>query len=360
MTISGHKTTIAVDMLGGNSGINRMIEGIHLYLDDPLSDSTHLILVGPDRSIRKELGYEHGDKFGIMDCSRSGEGQINRETTRNWRTSLGRCVNLVSTRESSPIEETADVCVSAEDTTAFVFMASRWIGKIRGANLAIAGVIPNRRDFSKPKLALDLGATSSPNEDTLVKFALMGEVYMRHVLERSTIAIGLANIGTEDHKGDKETRRAHAILQKYFSSDLGRPTSYVGGIEGNTIFSGPHDVLVANGFSMNLALKVAEEENQNIFRELLAELDRSMSGRTIGKAALWVLKRWVLKIKERYDKDEYGGAEILGLKGRCIVAHGSSSAKAIKNAIIRAHESAQHNINDLIENRLAQFRASQA
>ena len=175
----------------------------------------------------------------------------------------------------------------------------------------------------------------------------MGEIYFRSMFGTRRPRVGLLSIGEEESKGNELTREAFHLLKKL-------PLNFVGNVEGRDLYGGKVDVIVADGFVGNVALKVSEGV-ANLVRYTLKETLKATITRQVG----YLLSRSAFAdFKKRLDHTEYGGAPLLGVKGVCFITHGSSNMNAIKNAIRVAAEFAERNINDTIETELASLRAS--
>ncbi|MGB8732495.1 MAG: phosphate--acyl-ACP acyltransferase, partial [Candidatus Sulfotelmatobacter sp.] len=194
----------------------------------------------------------------------------------------------------------------------------------------------------------------------LEQFAVMGEIYFRAMFGNSKLGrsgfgavrsprVGLLSIGEEETKGNELTRESFQLLKRL-------PLNFVGNVEGRDLFSGHVDVIVADGFVGNVALKISEGV-ANLVRTVLKESLKTTITRQVG----YLLSRSAFSdFKKRIDHTEYGGAPLLGLKGVCIITHGSSNANAIKNAVRVAAEFSERRINESIEQGLAALRPALA
>jgi glycerol-3-phosphate acyltransferase PlsX len=179
----------------------------------------------------------------------------------------------------------------------------------------------------------------------LEQFAVMGEIYFRSMFGVPRPRVGLLSIGEEEIKGNELTHEAFQLLKQL-------PLNFVGNVEGRDLYNGHVDVIVADGFVGNVALKTAEGV-ANLVRYTLKETLRATITRQVG----YLLSRSAFAdFKKRLDHTEYGGAPLLGVKGVCFITHGSSNANAIKNAIRVAAEFAGRGINEKIEKELAALR----
>jgi glycerol-3-phosphate acyltransferase PlsX len=175
---------------------------------------------------------------------------------------------------------------------------------------------------------------------------VMGEIYFRSMFGTRRPRVGLLSIGEEETKGNELTRQAFQLLKQL-------PLNFVGNVEGRDLYNGQVDVIVADGFVGNVALKISEGV-AHLVRSILKETLRATITRQVG----YLLSRSAFTdFKKRLDYSEYGGAPLLGLRGVCIVSHGSSNANAIKNAVRVASEFAQHGVNQKIEIGLLPLRS---
>jgi glycerol-3-phosphate acyltransferase PlsX len=201
---------------------------------------------------------------------------------------------------------------------------------------ALAAVFPTSAE--KPAILVDVGANVDCKPQNLEQFAVMGEIYSRSIFGTHKPRVGLLSIGEEESKGNELTREAYGLLRRL-------PLNFVGNVEGRDLYNGSVDVMVCDGFTGNVALKVSEGLASAV-RFLLKESLKS----TISSQVGFLLSRRAFEdFKKRLDYAEYGGAPLLGLKGVCIVGHGSSNATALKNAIRVAAQFAETRINDEIE-----------
>ncbi|HET9270197.1 MAG TPA: phosphate acyltransferase PlsX, partial [Vicinamibacterales bacterium] len=217
----------------------------------------------------------------------------------------------------------ADALVSAGHTGATVVSARSAFGMIPGVDRpALAAVIPTETGSA---VLLDTGASVECRPGHLVQFAVMGEAYARLVLGVVRPRVGLLSIGEEPSKGNELTREAHRLLK-------GAPVGFIGNIEGREIYSGVADVVVCDGFTGNVVLKTTEGLIETVER-LLGD---TLRGTFTSENESVLSRRAFRRLRRRVDYSEYGGAPLLGVAGTAIVAHGRSSAKAIRNAIAMA------------------------
>ena len=227
--------------------------------------------------------------------------------------------------------------VTAGNTGAAMATAKMVLGALPGVDRpALAAVFPT--SAGKAAILVDVGANVDCKPHHLEQFAVMGEIYSRSIFGTHKPRVGLLSIGEEESKGNELTREAYGLLRQL-------PLNFVGNVEGRDLYNGSVDVIVCDGFIGNVALKVSEGLVSAV-RFLLKESLKS----TISSQVGFLLSRRAFEdFKKRLDYAEYGGAPLLGLKGVCIVGHGSSNATALKNAIRVAAQFAETRINDKIE-----------
>jgi len=212
---------------------------------------------------------------------------------------------------------------SAGHTGASVMAAIAAFGRLSGIERpALATIIPTRQE---PAVLLDSGAMVECRPQHLVQFAEMGSAYARLAFGRPAPRVGLLSVGEEEGKGNELTRDAHQLLKS-------APINFIGNIEGRDVYAGETDVIVCDGFTGNVTLKISEGLVEAIESLLHAEL-QSTFGSQIG----YLLSAQAFRrFRKRVDYSEYGGAPLLGINGVCIVGHGRSSAKAVRNAVTMA------------------------
>ena len=223
----------------------------------------------------------------------------------------------------SVAEGRAQALFSAGHTGASVMAAHAAFGRLPGVDRpALATIIPTR---TRPAVLLDCGATVECRPHHLVQFAIMGVAYARVALGCATPRVGLLSVGAEESKGNELTREAHRLLKV-------APVNFVGNVEGPDVFAGHADVIVCDGFTGNITLKVSEGLVETVESLLHDELSS-----TFGTRVGYLLSRQAFRrFRKRLDYSEYGGAPLVGVNGLCIVGHGRSTAKAVRNAVAMA------------------------
>jgi glycerol-3-phosphate acyltransferase PlsX len=229
-------------------------------------------------------------------------------------------------------ERQADAVVSAGNTGAMLAACLLEIRRIPGVRRpAIAVTIPARRG---PSVLLDSGANADARPEDLVQFAHMGAVFAEEILGVANPEIRLLSIGEEAEKGNQLTLDAHQLLAS--STDL----NFAGNAEGHELLSGAADVVVTDGFTGNVALKVTE----GTIRSLLEGLREEITATVAGKVGGLLIRQAARRLRERLDPDTYGGAYLLGLRGLAVIAHGNSSRRAIANAIRLAARGVENDV----------------
>ncbi|WP_298435280.1 phosphate acyltransferase PlsX [Geobacter sp.] len=233
----------------------------------------------------------------------------------------------------------ADAVVSAGNSGATMAAGMFVLKRIKGIDRpAIAQIFPTLRGKT---LVLDVGGNVDCKPIHLVQFAIMGEVYARHVMGVERPKLGLLSNGEEDSKGNELTRETHAILK-----DIS--FNYHGYVEGRDIFNGMVDVVVCDGFVGNVVLKLSEGLAEAIGKMLKEEIVKSF----VSKLGYLLVRKAFRNFKKKVDYAEYGGAPLLGINGVAMICHGGSNVKAIKNAIHFAHEYARKGVNQRLVEKL--------
>jgi glycerol-3-phosphate acyltransferase PlsX len=203
----------------------------------------------------------------------------------------------------------------------------------------LATIIPTRR---RPAVLLDSGATVECRPQHLVQFAIMGSAYARVALACPAPRVALLSVGTEESKGNELTREAHQLLKS-------APVHFAGNVEGPAVFAGDADVIVCDGFTGNVTLKVSEGLVETVETLLHDELSA-----TFGTRVGYLLSRQAYRrFRKRLDYSEYGGAPLVGLNGLCIVGHGRSSPKAVRNAVAMAARGVTERLLDKLAREVA-------
>ena len=322
---------IAVDAMGTDNAPAVEVEGA---VRAAAEYGVQVLLVGQSGPIEKAL--EEHDTGGLsIDVFHASEvvGMDESAMTplrRKKDSSIRVIANLMSEGRVSGI-------VSAGNTGAVMAATKVVAGSLPVVDRpALSTVLPTQK--GKPSILLDVGANVDCKPLHLEQFAIMGDIYSRVIFGIRRPRIGLLSIGEEDSKGNELTKEVFKTLKQ-------APLNFVGNVEGRDIFKGEVDVIVCDGFTGNVALKLSEGLIETVKVMLGDELQRTLSA----KVGYILAQKAFQQFQRRMDYSEYGGAPLLGIKGIGIVCHGRSNANAIKNAIRVAHEVCEQNVNEAIE-----------
>jgi len=290
-----------------------------------------VLLVGDQARLEPLLsGVAHRDRLPLFHCTQAVGMEESPVVALRKKpdNSISRCWQLLAQQKVEGI-------VSAGNTGAMVaggLLLKRFLKNVRRPG--IATVMPTLKG---PCVLIDVGANVNPKPEHLFQYGVMGSIFARHILQRQQPTIGLMNVGSEEQKGHDLAKETHALFN---NSPL--QGQFVGNVEGRDIHRGAADVVVCDGFVGNVILKTSEGvfefTMKMVFQELLAALDGE---RDKAKQALEALVH-------RYDYSAFGGAPLLGIDGVCIICHGSSGDRAIKNALGVAANYARARLNELI------------
>ncbi len=325
---------IAVDATGGDRGSHVIVAGA-VQAAKELSGAAEVVLFGDEQIIQSELSKLDAGGLPIRvthapEIIGMHEGAVAFRRKRN--SSIA-----VATRMQK--EGNADAFVSAGNTGVVVAAALLGLGRIAGVDRpAIATVVPN--EFGGCVM-LDVGANSECKPMNLVQFGIMGSIYARNFLDRKEPRVGLLNIGEEETKGNDLALEAHKLLSK-------SPLKFIGNVEGRDVFKGRADVVVCDGFTGNILLKVME----SVVHLLTSSIREEVNAAFRNKVRALLMKPAFKRLERMLDYAEYGGAPLLGVNGVCIICHGSSSAKAVKNAVKAAVRFVDTRVNDIIRDEL--------
>ncbi len=333
-------SVIALDAMGSDRAPKPEIEGA---IQAARQYGVRVLLVGPENIVRAELDRHRSSRhldIEIVHASEYITMDDKVEAIRAKRDNSMR-IGLRLVREGR-----AHGFVTAGNTGAAMATAKIVLGAVRGVDRpALAAVFPTAPGTAA--MLLDVGANVDCTPQNLEQFAVMGDAYFRAMFGKRSGSprVGLLSVGEEEIKGNELTREAFRLLKQL-------PINFIGNVEGRDLYTGEVDVIVADGFVGNVALKISEGV-ANLVRTALKESLKATITRQVGA----LLSRSAFTdFKKRLDHTEYGGAPLLGVKGVCIITHGSSNANAMKNAIRVASEFAESNINDAIERGLAPLK----
>lgn len=321
---------IALDAMGGDYAPAVTVEGAIETLS--YYDDIDIILVGEESSLKAELqsrkyspgriSIKHASQVVRMDESPSLAIRKKKDS------SIRKAIELVKHGE-------ADAMISAGNsgvvmgTALLLLKTSRYVDRP-----AIAAIMPT---YKAPFVLIDAGANLYCKPENLLQFALMGSTYCEVILGRVTPKVGLISTGEEDTKGNELIRDTFKLLK---NADL----NFIGNIDGKDIFSGRVDVVVCDGFTGNVILKTSE----GLADAIIKMLKREIAHLAVGRIAYLLMKPALRNFKKKTDYDEYGGAPLLGINGTCIISHGRSTAKAIRNAMRVASDLAEKEVHETV------------
>src|SRR5215813_9108658 len=322
---------IAVDAMGGDHAPAAEIEGA---IQAAAQFGIPIVLVGQEDRIQPllekhdtaglHLEIVHASEVITMDESAASAARKKKDSSIRVAARLMRDKGI------------AEV-VSAGNTGAVMATVKMVVGTLTVVDRpALSTVLPTQK--GKPTILLDVGANVDCKPHHLEQFAIMGDIYSRAIFGIRRPRIGLLSIGEEDSKGNELTKEAFKSLKR-------APINFIGNVEGRDIFTGDVDVIVCDGFTGNVALKLSKSLYETFRSMLKQELQKTLSA----KIGAIFAQNAFRQFKHRLDYSEYGGAPLLGVKGITIVCHGRSNANAIKNAVRVADEFCKHNVNQVIE-----------
>lgn len=325
---------VALDVMGGDHIPGEIVAGA---VEAARTYGIGVILVGPEPAIRAELAkhdisgldlvIEHTDEVVSMD---EHPAEAVRARPRNTIT-----VCMEQVRDGKAV-----AMASAGNSGAVVAAALFTLKRIEGVQRpCLSTVLPTAS--GKPTLLLDIGATTDSKPVYLAQFALMGSAYMKSVFNVTSPRVALLANGEEDTKGDQLVQAAHPILRSMANQGA---LNFVGNVEGRDIPKGEVDVIVCDGFVGNVALKLSE----GLSRMLLGVIRNEIMSSPVNQVGGLILRGAFNNVRSKLDYEEYGGAPLLGVRGVVIIGHGSSHAKAIKNAIRVANQAAEQRLPEQI------------
>ncbi|MCL2438643.1 MAG: phosphate acyltransferase PlsX [Coriobacteriia bacterium] len=319
MNSKAHPVTIAVDALGGDFAPSAVVDGVALALQRDLN--LRIALCGPAEVVEPFAASPaaHGPGGSRVDAYVTTEeiAMDELDPARAVRSKKDASI-VVAARLVK--EGAAQGFISAGSTAACLAAGTLIVGRIRGvARPTLAVVLPGK----KPVVLTDTGANADCKPELLVQFAEMGRAYAQATLGLDDPSVALLNIGSEEGKGSELAKATQTLMKE-------KTRNFVGNVEGRDILEGAADVIVTDGFTGNVVLKTLEG---SMFY-LLGNLKKALTSTPLNKLAAMALKGSLKELKSELDPDQYGAAPLLGVKGLCLVAHGSSSPEAMANGIL--------------------------
>ena len=331
---------IVLDGMGGDNAPAEIVKGA-VKAAEEIDDE--IIIVGREDLIRKELKNNKYKGEGITVVDASETITMHDSPVKAIRekkdSSLVKGLNMVKDGEG-------DLFISAGNTGALIVGARLILGRIRGIDRpALASIYPNMETM-EPCLLVDAGGSAESKAQNLLEYGLMGSIFMEKAWGRKNPKVGLVNLGEEESKGTSITKDAY---QKLKHSNL----NFVGNVEGRDIPKGACDVIVCDGFVGNVILKLTEGVAESIFKLVKKSITESFKAK-IGGA---LIKGQLMKMKNDFDYEEYGGAPVLGVDAPVMKMHGSSTATAVRSAIIRGIPYAKENVVETIRREMLDIEA---
>lgn len=325
---------IIVDAMGGDNAPEAIVKGALMARDEL---GIELVLVGKKEEIEACIADAGTDKIEIADAREVVTMDDEPSTACRRKKDSSMTVALKMLHDGK-----GDAVVSAGSTGALLTGATLFVKRIKGIRrAAMAPVLPS---MENGMILIDCGANAECTPEYLLQFAYMGSFYAKRIMGIENPRVGLLNIGTEECKGGELQHGAYKLLTE--AKTEGR-LNFVGNVEASTMFFGGVDVVVADGFSGNIALKTTEGAAKFLFKEIKGVLTKNLKN----KLAAAVIKNDVKGIAKKLDPNEVGGTALMGISAPVIKAHGSSNDKAIFAAIRQAKSFAESNmINDIVDN----------
>jgi phosphate acyltransferase len=313
---------VAVDALGGDKAPGEIVAGAL----EARSPEIEPVLVGP-RGLETH-GLELVESTQEIEMDEKPADAVRAKPD----SSLVVACNLVG-------EGRADAAVSAGNTGAILAASLVGVRRLAGVRRpAIAAVIPSQE---QPSVLIDAGANAEARPEHLLQFGHMGSIFAREMLDVADPEVGLLSIGEEPEKGNRLTIEAHDLLRE---SGL----NFRGNVEGRELLHGAADVVVCDGFTGNVSLKLLEGTIKTVLDELREEIVATPRGKLGGL----LIRPAARRLRRRLDPDTYGGAYLLGLRGLVVIAHGNSSRVAVANAIRLAARGVEHRVVERLGERL--------
>ncbi len=326
---------IAVDAMGGDNAPAEVVKGCVEACD--YSDA-QIVLVGKKELLRaefEELNFNpEGSRISIVDAREVIDGDESpvRAVRQKVDSSIVRCINMLRDGE-------AEAMLSAGNTGALMSAALLYLGRIEGIERpAIVSAYPLIGAKGRFALLVDSGANAECKPSNLLGFAYMGSIYMNIAFGVENPKVGLINIGTERNKGTTMLKDSFILLEN-------SAVNFIGNIEARDIPKTGADVLVCDGYTGNIVLKLTEGVAWNILKIIKEKMTENLSSKLAALPFAAKLKG----LRREFDYSTYGGAPILGVKGLVFKMHGSSSSKAVRNAVIRAAEVSRQDVLGAIE-----------
>jgi len=333
---------VALDAMGGDNAPGEIVLGA---VQAAREYGVGVYLVGNEAAIRAELAKHDTNGLDLPIVATDeiipmDEHNPAKAVRQKRNSSMVRAVELVK-------DGSAVGAVSAGNSGAMMAASLFVLKRLPGVERpALGGLLPTKDGVC---MVIDLGANTDCKPEYLQQFALMGSIYMERIRHLSSPKVGLLANGEEEGKGNQQVQEAHQLL-KANAKTMG--VNFIGNVEGRDIFSGTVDVVVCDGFVGNVVLKLSEGLSETLLGLIRAEMTKSLPNKLAGA----VLRSDLRTMGKRLDYAEYGGLPLLGVNGSAIVSHGRSKAKAIKNALRVARQTAETGVAGAIAEGLAKLQ----
>lgn len=330
---------LSVDLMGGSKAPLSVVKALEIV--SLKHNDLHFLLFGDEAKVRNlveasSINKEHYTFYHCPDAISDDEQPI-KALKSGLNSSMRKAIDSVKNKE-------ADACISSGNTGALMVMAKMVLGSLPQIKRpAIVSVFPNRKSGS---VMLDLGANAECDPFNLYQFAVMGECFAKVITKRTHPSIGILNVGAEEYKGRELDRKAAELLK-------GSQLNYHGFIEGNDIAEGTVDIIVTDGFSGNIALKVAE----GTAKTCLEYMKRGLTANIMAKFGGILAKSSLRKAFDKIDPRNYNGAMFIGVDGIVVKSHGSADEVGFANALEVAIKLVRNQINQLISEMIEEHEA---
>lgn len=320
---------VAVDAMGGDFGPKVTVEGA-IKASQELD--IEILLVGSETRVRREFDRLDSPNANVTIVNASEEISMS-EGILSFRKKKKSSIRIGAQLLK---EKKADAFVSTGNTAAIVYISNKVLGALKGVERpALSLLVPT---LSGPTLLIDVGANVNCQPHHLEQFAVMGRIFMESIMGLKEPRIALMSVGEERTKGNDLTKEVYALLME-------SSMNFIGNVEGKDIYSGKADVIVSDGFTGNIALKVSEGVVDTMFNMARTEIMKNL----FAKIGFLLMKRNLKKLYKKVDYSEYGGAQLLGINGVCIIGHGRSNVVAVKNAIKMAKDFVKNKVQEKIQ-----------
>tara|TARA_Y100000590_G_C15718353_1_gene1012672 strand:+ start:156 stop:1181 length:1026 start_codon:yes stop_codon:yes gene_type:complete len=319
---------IALDIMSGDKAPNCNINGAINFIKNPLSQNTHVVLYGTEKILKNnsKLLKKHSDRisFIITKDIITMDDKPSHAFKNKRNSSLIKIIDDLK-------EEQVSGAISSGNTGALLTASLLILGKIEGIKRpALAPYIPIK---GSGFILCDAGANATVKPEHLYQFAIMSSAYLEHQGLQNKPKVGLLNIGSEPKKGNELTIESYKILEE-------KLPNFIGNLESRELFDKKADIILCDGFTGNIVLKLIE----GLINKMIKHTIQSVDSHSLSKMAKPILYPVFDDIKKAYDYEEHGGTLLLGVNGVVMKCHGASNAKAIENALLKTQKSIDTNL----------------